>query len=181
MNTEQPTSGAHPVASSEHPALAEVAANGGPPTAVARTPAIVADVGEIVFEILVAVMWSDGELASVEVECGRAAADVMQIRPKRGGSLGAMADGPLPFPAIAFDRVDASGRRLAYAAACWLDDASEETSDRRTSFLAAVRTKLDLNDETVARMRDLASAVRAEFEDARDAFAALMQRVYSPL
>ncbi len=178
MSSERTTTGVHaaaPIDPATAP-VAEVAANGVPPLDRTRTPLLSSEVGEIVFEILVAVMWSDGELASGEVERGRAAADLMRIRPKRGGALGAIADGSLPFPAIAFERLDPYGRRLAYAAACWLDDASDDPSERRKSFIGAVRTKLDLNDELVERLRHLASRVGNDTADVRDAFAALMRQ-----
>lgn len=174
--TGAPTSGAHAAASvSEGPPLG-LAANGSPAVAMARTPAISAESGEIVFEILVAVMWSDGELVSGEVERGRAAVDLMRIRPKRGGALGAIADGPLPFPSIAFDRLDRQARRLAYAAACWLDGANRAPSARRRSFIGAVRIKLDVGP-AAAELAAIARQVEVAFDDPRDAFAALMRRI----
>ena len=148
----------------------QAAANGGPPLR-----ALPADVAEVVFEILVCVMWSDGELVSDEVERGRAAAEVMCVRPSRGGALGAIADGPLLFPAVAFEKLDGYSRRLAYGAACWLDDASPDPSERRRSFIAALRTKLDLDDATVHNLRTLASL--AAGHEPRTAFALLMRGI----
>ena len=69
-------------ASGPHESASEVAANGR-----LLVPALDSGAGEVVFEILVAVMWSDGELRASEVERGRAAADVMRVRPSRGGAL----------------------------------------------------------------------------------------------
>lgn len=175
MSNENSNTGAHVAASvgNDGTVVPHVAANTSP--AAARR--LAAETGEIVFEILVAVMWSDGELVTSEVERGRAAADLMCVRPKRGGALGAIADGPLPFPAIAFERLDPYARSLTYAAACWLDDASEAPSERRASFIGAIRMKLDLSDDHVERLRGLATAVGQQFPEPRDAFEALMQRV----
>lgn len=171
VTNDQSQTGAHAAAPTADP-LDAPAANGPAPI-----PALPEAVAETVFEILVAVMWSDGELISSEVERGRAAAEIMNARTKRGGALGAIADGPLPFPGIAFEELDAYARQLAYAAACWIDDASDEPSGRRNAFVAALRMKLDLSDEIVERLRAVATAVGIEFDDPRQAFAALMARV----
>lgn len=133
--------------------------------------------GEVVFEILVAVMWSDGELVRAEVERGRAAAEVMQIRPARGGALGAIADGPILFSAIAFDTLDNASRHLAYAAACWLDEASEDPSARRHGFIGQLRTRLALPDHVAAWLQQLAAEAGERHDDPREAFRYLMERV----
>ena len=173
MTNDQSQTGAHAAAPSADP-LDAPAANG--PT-LASVPALPEAVAETVFEILVGVMWSDGELISSEVERGRAAAEMMNARTKRGGALGAIADGPLPFPGIAFEQLDPYARHLAYAAACWIDDASDEPSGRRNAFVRALRMKLDLSDDLVERLRGVATAVGIEHDDPRQAFAALMRRV----
>lgn len=171
VTNDQSQTGAHAAAPTADP-LDAPAANGPAPI-----PVLPEAVAETVFEILVAVMWSDGELISSEVERGRAAAEIMNARTKRGGALGAIADGPLPFPRIAFEELDGYARQLAYAAACWIDDASDEPSGRRNAFVAALRMKLDLSDEIVERLRAVATAVGIEYDEPRQAFAALMVRV----
>jgi len=173
VTNDQSQTGAHAAAPTADP-LDAPAANGPTLAPVPKLPEVVA---ETVFEILVAVMWSDGELISSEVERGRAAAEVMNARTKRGGALGAIADGPLPFPGIAFEQLDPYARQLAYAAACWIDDASDEPSGRRNAFVSALRMKLDLGDDVVERLRAVATAVGIEHEDPRQAFSALMARV----
>ena len=128
---------------------------------------------ETVFEIMVALMWSDGALTTPEVERGRAAARVMQVRPRRGGAFGAIAEGALPFPEIDFASLDASHRQLAYAAAAWVDQGSAQPSERRTGFMRALQTRLALADQADALL-ELVRAVNREHDDPQAAFVALV-------
>ena len=179
MNNDRPTTGAHAAATIGTMATpsSSSAANSSPAWDATRVPVLESEIADVVFEVLVSVMWSDGELASGDVERGRAAADLMCVRSKRGGALGAIANGPLPFPTVPFEQLDAYGRRLAYAGACWIDTASEHPSERRTSFIRAVRMKLDLEDSAVSELRAVAEVVHTRYPVPRDGMAALMRNV----
>jgi hypothetical protein len=131
---------------------------------------------ETIFEIMVALMWSDGALTTPEVERGRAAARVMRVRPRRGGAFGAIAEGALPFPEIDFGGLDASHRQLAYAAAAWVDQGSAQPSERRTGFMRALQTRLELADQAPA-LEQLAATVSRDHEDPEAAFVALVLAV----
>lgn len=128
---------------------------------------------ETIFEVMVALMWSDGALTTPEVERGRAAARVMRVRPRRGGAFGAIAEGALPFPEIDFANLDLSHRQLAYAAAAWVDQGSGQPSDRRTGFIRALQARLGLADQADA-LRELASTVSREHDEPEGAFVALV-------
>ena len=136
--------------------------------------------GEAIFELLVTVMWSDGELATAEVERGRAAAEVMNVRPRRGGAFTAMADGPLPFGEIDIDSLSGPQRRLAFAAAEWVADAAPEPSERRSGLLRALQMRLLVDDEDARDLGELALSLARECEDPRQAFAVLSRSVLRP-
>src|SRR5688572_30949630 len=138
--------------------------------------AVTAVEGEAIFELLVAVMWSDGELATEEVERGRAAAEVMQVRSSRGGALGAIADGPLPFGQIGIDALSARARRLAYAAAEWLADAVPDPTQRRAGFVRALHIRLGVDADEARALAELALELgRSEPQRPRMAFRSLMR------
>jgi hypothetical protein len=132
-----------------------------------------AHMAETIFEIMVALMWSDGALTTPEVERGRAAARVMRVRPRRGGAFGAIAAGALPFPEIDFDALDPSHRQLAYASAAWVDQGSAQPSKRRSGFMRALHARLELGDQTDA-LEELAAKVSDEHDDPEAAFVALV-------
>jgi hypothetical protein len=136
---------------------------------------------EAIFELLVAVMWSDGELATAEVERGRAAAEVMHVRPRLGGAFTAMADGPLPFGQIAIDALSGPERRVAFAAAEWVADAAPGPSDRRSGFVRALQMRLAIDDEDARYLGELALSLGRECEDPRQGFGVLMRSVLRPL
>lgn len=146
----------------------------------ARTPASYRGIegldgraGETIFEVMVATMWSDGELTTPEVERGRAAARCMKINPRRRGAFGAIAEGALPFTDVDFEALDPSHRRLAHAAAAWIDDANDAPSERRSGFLRALQTRLELADEA-DDLRALVRAVDREHPEPESAFTAMM-------
>jgi hypothetical protein len=126
-----------------------------------------------IFEILVAAMWSNGELTAAEVERGRAAAVEMALSPRGRGAFGAIADGPLPFPNLGFEHLDQVGVRLAYAAARWIVTSDGPPSERHLGFIRALRTRLRLTTQEAARLDDLAATVAQQHPDPRASFAAL--------
>jgi hypothetical protein len=132
-----------------------------------------ADMAETIFEVMVALMWSDGALTTPEVERGRAAARVMRVKARRGGAFGAIAEGALPFPEIDFGRLDPSHRQLAYASAAWVDLGSAQPSARRTGFMRALQARLELADQSDA-LEQLAATVSREHQDPEAAFVALV-------
>lgn len=140
----------------------------------AELPSLDAGEGEAIFELLVAVMWSDGELQSSEVERGRAAAEVMGVRSRRGGAFGAIAAGPLPFGDIGFDVLSPRARRLAYAAAEWISDAADPSS-RRSGFVRAVQLRLGIDDEEGRWLSELALGVSRDADTPKAGFAALLE------
>jgi hypothetical protein len=164
----------------------------GPRTPSGRLPAVWAVPSEppktelghaqadAIFELLVAVMWSDGELDTAEVARGRAAAEVMQLRPRRGGAFTAMADGALPFGEIEIDALSGLHRRLAYAAAEWLAEAPSSASDRRSGFVRALQMRLGITDDDAQVLGELALGLARECDDPKQAFAALMRGVLQP-
>jgi hypothetical protein len=131
------------------------------------------DVGELVFEVLVATMWSDGTLATSEVERGRAAAHCLGVRPRGGGAFAAIASGPLPFSELQFDRLSPEVARFTFAAARWLDSANAEPSSRRSGFLRALATRTRIADDEVEALRALVSRVEAEDLEEEAAFTRL--------
>lgn len=132
--------------------------------------------GEAIFELLVAVMWSDGELQASEVERGRSAAEAMYVRSRRGGAFGAIAAGPLPFGDIGFDVLSPRARRLAYAAAAWISDAADP-SPRRSGFVRAVQLRLGIGDEEARWLSELALGISREAESSKAGFVELIQSV----
>ena len=145
---------------------------------VGEDPTLAASLGaEVVFELMVATMWSVGELIAAEVERSRAAVAAMGLHPSRGGSaFGTIAAGALPFEAIAFDRLSPAQQRLAYAAAEWIA-ATSMPSERRNQFLRGLRLRLRLTDMAVAELAELARAVDAASDTPRDAFARLIAAI----
>jgi hypothetical protein len=145
---------------------------------VGEDPTLASSLGaEVVFELMVATMWSVGELNAVEVERSRAAVAAMGLHPSRGGSaFGTIAAGALPFEAIAFDRLSPAQQRLAYAAAEWIA-ATSVPSDRRRQFMRGLRLRLRLTDLDVAQLSELAHAVDAASDTPRDAFARLLAAI----
>jgi hypothetical protein len=139
--------------------------------------AILPSEAEAIFELVVAVMWSDGELAKAEVERGRAAAEVMSVRSRRGGAFGAIAAGPLPFGEIDFDGLSLRARRLAFAAAEWLADAAPDPSERRSGFVRALQIRLGIDDDDARWLGEVAIGLGREHADAREGFGALMRAV----
>ena len=130
---------------------------------------------EVVFEVMVATMWSVGELIAAEVERSRAAVTAMGLHPRRGGSaFGAIAAGALPFSEIEFDRLTRSEARLAYAAAEWLA-ATSLPADRRSQFLRGLRLRLRLTDTETAQL--IALAHEADTAPPREAFAHLLAAI----
>jgi hypothetical protein len=139
-------------------------------------PALQPGEGEAIFELLVAVMWSDGELQASEVERGRAAAEAMYVRSRRGGAFGAIASGPLPFGDIGFEVLSPSARRLAYAAAEWISDAADP-SPRRSGFVRAVQLRLGIDDEEAGWLSELALGISGDAESSKAGFVELIQAV----
>jgi hypothetical protein len=154
-------------------ALADLA-----PDDASRSMDLDAGEGEAIFELLVAVMWSDGELQSTEVERGRAAAEVMHVRSRRGGAFGAIAAGPLPFGDIGFDALSPRARRLAYAAAEWISDAADP-SPRRSGFVRAVQLRLGIDDDEARWLAELALGLSRDGESSKAGFGALMESLLS--
>ncbi len=131
---------------------------------------------EVIFELVVATMWSDGELTTPEVERGRAAAVALGIRPRGGGAFAAIAQGALPFSELAFDRLGPTERHVAYAACVWLDAANERHSRRRAGFLRALETRLEIPEAQAAHLRELATTIGHE-PDHRHGFTALVRAI----
>ncbi|MEM6292282.1 MAG: hypothetical protein AAGA54_13495 [Myxococcota bacterium] len=128
---------------------------------------------EALFEIAVAAMWSDGELAAEEVERGHALTRELRTRPRRGGSpFGAIAAGALPFGDLEFDTLNDQERRLAYAVSHWVTAMPQPPSPRRTGFMRGLQLRLRLDDREAAMLRDVVSVV-AETADTNDADAEL--------
>lgn len=132
---------------------------------------------EALFEIIIAVMWSDGELVETEVIRGRAAADVLQIRPRGGGAFAAIAAGPLPFPELGFEHLDEAQTAAAYAAAEWISLSNETPSPRRTRFLQALQTRMRIDDAQAGALRDLAQTIDGSVGDPHQAVAALLTKL----
>jgi hypothetical protein len=127
--------------------------------------------------VIVATMWTVGELIASEVERSRAAVVTMRLLPRRGGSVfGAIAAGALPFTDLEFERLTPVEGRLAYAAAQWVAAASVP-SERRTQFLRGLKLRLRLSDRDAAQLSELARSVDAGSESPREAFAHLVARV----
>lgn len=137
-------------------------------------PRLTPRVAQTLFEIAVATMWSDGELTTAEVERGRATARVMRLNPRGAGAFGAIAAGALPFTEIDFDVLDPSLRDVAFATAVWIDEASEDASQRRTGFLRVLATRLDIGDDAVDELREAVRAVDRDNDAPEAAFAALL-------
>jgi hypothetical protein len=144
---------------------------------VGKGPTVVSAAGaQVVFEVIVATMWSVGELVAGEVERSRAAVASMGMHPRREGSaFGAIAAGPLAFNDLEFEQLGPAEGRLAYAAAHWIA-ATSLSSDRRNRFLRALEQRLRLSDEDAARLSALARSVDADSHSPREAFARLMSR-----
>ncbi len=144
---------------------------------VGKDPTLLAPAGgDVVFEVIVATMWSVGELVAAEVERSRAAAATMNVQPKRGGStFGTIAAGPLSFTDLEFERLSVAEGRLAYAAAEWIG-ATSPYSERRAQFLRGLKLRLRLSDAEAARLATLARAVDEETDSHREAFALLVSR-----
>ncbi len=115
------------------------------------------------FEIAIAAMWSDGELAARAVERGHALTRVLQSVPPRGGSpFGAIAAGPLPFGELEFDALKPDECRIAYAIAHWVGCApSQAPSVRQKSFCRGLQLRLRIDDREAAMLRDIVAAVEA--------------------
>ena len=126
------------------------------------------------FEIAIAAMWSDGELAARAVERGHALTRQLRAVPRRGGSpFGAMAAGPLPFGELEFDALEDEQRRLAYALSLWIGcRADVPAAPRRTTFFRGLQLRLRIDDREAAMLRDVVDAVEATAE-AEDAHASL--------
>lgn len=131
---------------------------------------------EVIFELVVATMWSDGELTTSEVERGRAAAEALGIRPRGGGAFAAIAQGALPFSELAFARLGPTERHVAYAACAWLDAANETSSERRAGFLRALQTRLEISSGQAEHLQQLATTIGQE-PDRRHGFVALGRAV----
>jgi hypothetical protein len=134
-----------------------------------------AEAADTVFEVVVAVVWSGGELLESEVERGRATADVLGVRPRGGGAFAAIADGPLPLPKLHLERLEHDARRLAYAASEWVDTANTEPSARRSGFLRALATLLQLDQKTVEALRRVVNTTHRLHAEPRESFAALCE------
>lgn len=153
------------------------------PSAGPPTLDLSAAVADALFEIVVAVMWSDGELIADEVERGRAAARAMEVVPQRGGSAyGAIAEGALPFGDIGFDLLEESHRQLALVAAEWVAACNDEPSQRRAAFIRGLQLRLSISDDQARQLRDLATTVSRSASTASDGFHMLAQiLLYPPL
>jgi hypothetical protein len=138
------------------------------------TCGVESDVGLVIFEILVAAMWSDGELVKEEVERGRAAAEQLRVRPRGGGAFAAIAEGALPFSELDFAQLNPGECRLAYAAAEWVAGVNEEPSTRRSGFLRALATRMRVHDAEVQRLREVVATVEATHESDSVAFLDLL-------
>ena len=133
--------------------------------------------GPVIFEILVATMWSVGELVADEVERTRAVAIAMELRELRGGSaFGTIAAGALVFPEIDFELLDPREARLAYAAAEWIS-ATSVPSERRDGFLRALRLRLRLEEDEAAILQDLARSVDAIADSVQAAYGLLANKL----
>lgn len=130
------------------------------------------------FEIAVAAMWSEGELAARAVERGHALARQLRSSPNRGGSpFGAIAAGPLPFGELEFDALEPDERSLALAIALWVGCRGDLTqSPRRAAFCRGLQLRLRLTDHDAAMIRDVVAAVEAtaESEDAHASLSLLL-------
>jgi hypothetical protein len=148
------------------------------PVAGGRDPTVVSAGGaQVVFEVVVATMWSVGELIAAEVERSRAAVAAMGVQPRRGGSaFGTIAAGALAFTDLEFERLTPAEGRLAYAAAHWVA-ATSLPSDRRDGFLRALELRLRLSANEAAHLAGLARSVDAEADSPREAFARLISRL----
>ena len=144
---------------------------------VGKDPTFMAPIGgHVVFEVMVATMWSVGELVAAEVERSRIAAATMGVQPKRGGStFGTIAAGALSFTDLEFGRLSSAEERLAYAAAEWIG-ATSTYSDRRAQFLRGLKLRLRISDTDAAQLATLARSVDEEGETRREAFALLVER-----
>ena len=140
------------------------AANAAPERAVADT----------IFDILVATMWSDGDLTEEEVTRGRVAARALQISPRTGGAFGAIANGAIAFGDIAFDRIHGTSGRLAYATAEWVAAANTAPSAQRDAFLRALKVRLSISDDDATGLRDLAVTLSTAETAPAQALARLM-------
>lgn len=134
---------------------------------------------ETVFEVVVATMWSDGELVTAEVERGRAVAEHLGTQPRGGGAFAAIADGALPFDAVQFDTLGSFGRIVAYASAEWVAAANTEPAPRRTRFLEALATRLQLRDEVVGRIRALVATATEQYDGHHPSFVRLLDALRS--
>lgn len=127
---------------------------------------------QVVFEILVATMWSDGELVKDEVQRGRLVAELLELRPRGGGAFATIASGPLPFSDLRFGDLDHNHARLAYAAAEWVASVNDEPSDRRSGFLRALATRMRLAPDDVASLHSTVAGL--ESDEDRQAFIELL-------
>lgn len=148
-----------------------------PPVTAESAPSATNKLGRLptpLFEIAVASMWSEGELAARAVERGHALARQLSAVPRRGGSpFGAIAAGPLPFGELEFDALQPDERSLAFAIALWVGcKGGEAPSLRRTSFCRGLQLRLRLTDLDVKMIRDVVMAVEATAES-EDAHASL--------
>lgn len=130
------------------------------------------------FEIAIAAMWSDGELAARAVERGHALTRVLLSVPPRGGSpFGAIAAGPLPFGELEFDALQPHECRLAYAIAHWVGCApTQAPSVRQKSFCRGLQLRLRIDEREAAMLRDVVTAVEttAASEDAHASLGLLL-------
>lgn len=160
------------------PSDPSVFCNAEPITEVGKRPTFVPVIsGGVIFEILVATMWSVGELVASEVERSRAAAVGLGVQAFRGGSaFGTIAAGALQFTEIQFEVLTPREGRLAYAAAEWVSAASVP-SERRVGFLRGLKLRLRLSEEETAGLVDLALSANAADLPSVDAFKLLADRV----
>jgi len=145
MNTEAGTEVLEPVnAANQAPSPAsQLDARG--PLGPSRDTLFPTSAAAVFFDIVISTLWSDGPLEPREVQRGRIIANALGVVPPRGGVFGAIADGPLPFPSLAFDVLTAVECRQAYALVLWLV-AEQPMGSRRSSFMHALRRRLALSE-----------------------------------
>lgn len=145
---------------------------------VAPTPTLTPSAAEAVFEIVVAAMWSDGDLSTEEVARGRVVARVFSVKPSRGGSaFAAIAAGALRFDEIAFSALDEREAKLAFAAAQWVTSAESDLQERRQRFLRGLQLRLRVSDDEAAALQDVALTADAAHSEPIKAFTHLAARL----
>lgn len=117
------------------------------------------NIGEALFELAVSVIWSDGPLERNEVARTRALATALDVVPPRGGVLGAIADGAIPFAELAFEQLDNLYSCRAFAIALWLSPSP--VSPRREAFLAAIQTRMGVSQSLVQRLQTIVRTIES--------------------